>query len=36
VEGAPTDYPDLVTPTLKVKRDALGAFLGGRIAALYA
>jgi long-chain acyl-CoA synthetase len=36
VPGAPTDYPDLVTPTLKVKRDAILAFLGDRVAALYA
>ncbi len=35
VAGAPTDYPELVTPTLKVKRDALLAFLGARVAALY-
>ena len=36
VAGAPTDYPELVTPTLKVKRDAAVAFLGPRVAALYA
>jgi long-chain acyl-CoA synthetase len=36
VPGAPTDYPELVTPTLKVKRDATVAFLGARVAALYA
>jgi long-chain acyl-CoA synthetase len=36
VPGAPTDYPELVTPILKVKRDAMVAFLGARIAALYA
>ena len=35
VPGAPTDYPDLVTPTLKVKRDATVAYLGARVAALY-
>jgi long-chain acyl-CoA synthetase len=35
VVGAPTDYPELVTPTLKVKRDAALAFLGDRVAALY-
>ena len=35
VEGAPTDYPELVTPTLKVKRDATVAFLGARVAELY-
>jgi long-chain acyl-CoA synthetase len=34
--GAPQDYPALVTPTLKVKRDALLAFLGTRVAELYA
>jgi long-chain acyl-CoA synthetase len=36
VAGAPTDYPELVTPTLKVKRDAVVAFLGARVDALYA
>jgi long-chain acyl-CoA synthetase len=36
VPGAPTDYPELVTPTLKMKRDAAIAFLGARVAALYA
>jgi long-chain acyl-CoA synthetase len=36
VVGAPTDYPELVTPTLKVKRDAAVAFLGAKVAALYA
>jgi long-chain acyl-CoA synthetase len=36
VPGAPTDYPELVTPTLKVKREAAVAFLGARVAALYA
>jgi long-chain acyl-CoA synthetase len=36
VAGAPTDYPELVTPTLKVKRDAAIAFLGAKVAALYA
>ena len=35
VPGAPTDYPELVTPTLKVKREAAMAFLGERIAELY-
>jgi len=35
VPGAPTDYPELVTPTLKVKREAAVAFLGLRVAALY-
>jgi long-chain acyl-CoA synthetase len=35
VIGAPTDYPELVTPTLKVKRDAAVAFLGAKVAALY-
>ena len=36
VPGSPTDYPELVTPTLKVKREAAVAFLGLRVAALYA
>jgi len=36
IPGAPQDYPALITPTLKVKRDALLAFLGGRVAELYA
>jgi long-chain acyl-CoA synthetase len=36
VTGMPTDYPELVTPTLKVKRDAAVAFLGARVDALYA
>jgi len=35
IEGAPYDHPDLVTPTLKVKRDALLSFLGSRLLALY-
>lgn len=34
--GAPADHPALVTPTLKVRRDALVASLGGALAALYA
>jgi long-chain acyl-CoA synthetase len=34
--GAPADHPALVTPTLKVRRDALAAFLGGALTALYA
>jgi long-chain acyl-CoA synthetase len=36
VSGAPHDHPALVTPTLKVKRDALFAWLGTAIAELYA
>jgi len=36
VSGAPTDYPELVTPTLKIEREAAVAFLGPRVAALYA
>lgn len=35
IGGAPQDHPGLVTPTLKVKRDALVAFLGPRLASLY-
>ena len=33
--GAPQDHPGLTTPTLKLKRDALLAELGDRVAALY-
>ncbi|HEX9049500.1 MAG TPA: AMP-binding protein [Anaeromyxobacter sp.] len=33
--GAPADHPELVTPTLKVRREALVASLGGALAALY-
>jgi long-chain acyl-CoA synthetase len=36
IPGTPQDYPALITPTLKVKRDALLAFLGTRVAELYA
>jgi long-chain acyl-CoA synthetase len=36
VPGAPHDHPSLVTPTLKVKREALVAWLGTAIAELYA
>jgi long-chain acyl-CoA synthetase len=35
IPGAPTDHPALMTPTLKVKRDALVAFLGGSVAEIY-
>jgi long-chain acyl-CoA synthetase len=35
IEGAPTDHPALLTPSLKLKRDALLAFLGARVASLY-
>jgi long-chain acyl-CoA synthetase len=35
IPGAPTDHPALLTPTLKVKRDALLASLGGAVSALY-
>ena len=35
VPGAPQDHPSLVTPTLKVKRDALVAWLGAAVAELY-
>jgi long-chain acyl-CoA synthetase len=34
--GTPADHPALVTPTLKVRRDALVASLGGALTALYA
>ena len=33
--GSPADHPSIVTPTLKVKRDALMVLLGPRVAALY-
>jgi long-chain acyl-CoA synthetase len=36
IPGAPQDHPDLVTPSLKVKRDAILRFLGARVAELYA
>jgi long-chain acyl-CoA synthetase len=36
IPGAPHEHPGLVTPTLKVKRDALVAFLGDSVAELYA
>lgn len=35
IPGTPQDYPGLITPTLKLKRDALLAFLGARVAELY-
>ncbi len=35
IPGAPQDHPALVTPTLKVKRDALVAFLGPSLASVY-
>ena len=35
IAGAPSDHPALLTPTLKVKRDALLAWLGGSVAELY-
>ena len=35
IPGAPPDHPALLTPTLKVKRDALLAMLGGSVAAIY-
>jgi long-chain acyl-CoA synthetase len=36
LRGSPQDHPALVTPTLKVKREALLEVLGPRLAALYA
>jgi len=36
VPGAPQDYPELVTPTLKVRREALLALLGSSVPELYA
>jgi len=35
IPGAPMDHPSLITPTLKVRREALHAFLGVAIANLY-
>ena len=35
IPGAPADHPGLMTPTLKVKRDALLALLGGSVAEIY-
>jgi len=35
IPGAPSDNPALMTPTLKVKRDALLALLGASVAELY-
>lgn len=35
IEGAPQDHPTLVTPTLKVKRDALLASIAPSLAQLY-
>ena len=35
IPGSPADHPSIVTPTLKVKRDAVIAFLGPRLGALY-
>jgi long-chain acyl-CoA synthetase len=36
IPGAPQDYPELITPTLKVRREALLAFLGASVPELYA
>jgi long-chain acyl-CoA synthetase len=35
IPGAPADHPGLLTPTLKVRREALLAMLGGAVTALY-
>jgi long-chain acyl-CoA synthetase len=35
IPGAPADHPELLTPTLKVKRDALLASLGEAVPALF-
>jgi len=35
ISGSPADHPTMVTPTLKVKRDAVLAYLGPNVAALY-
>lgn len=36
IPGTPQEYPDLITPTLKLKRAAVVTWLGGQVAALYA
>ena len=36
IPGTPQDYPDLITPTLKLKRSALLTWLGDQVVALYA
>lgn len=35
VPGAPSDHPSLITPTLKLKREAFLAWLGASVARLY-
>ncbi len=35
IPGTPVDYPELITPSLKLKRDAMLGFLGPRVAELY-
>ncbi|HZZ82933.1 MAG TPA: AMP-binding protein [Anaeromyxobacteraceae bacterium] len=35
IPGAPADHPALITPTLKVRREALLDLLGSRLSALY-
>jgi long-chain acyl-CoA synthetase len=35
IPGSPADHPSMVTPTLKVKRDAVVSYLGPAVAALY-
>ncbi|MEI7705549.1 MAG: AMP-binding protein [Deltaproteobacteria bacterium] len=35
IPGSPAEHPELVTPTLKLKRDAVIAFLGSRLATAY-
>jgi long-chain acyl-CoA synthetase len=35
VPGAPSDHPSLITPTLKLKREAMVAWLGTSVARLY-
>ncbi|HYG68065.1 MAG TPA: AMP-binding protein, partial [Anaeromyxobacteraceae bacterium] len=35
VPGAPSDHPSLITPTLKVRREAMIAWLGASVARLY-
>lgn len=35
IPGAPTDHPSLLTPTLKIRRDAVAAFLGASLLTLW-
>jgi long-chain acyl-CoA synthetase len=35
IPGTPQDHPALITPTLKLKRDAVAAHLGSKVGELY-